>query len=186
MLRCSYSEARLDGYVEGELAPTERARVATHVTACAHCSGLLDELRVIDALLLTPRRLEPAPNFTFKVMADVRSVPQPHVRQVSSFGVLGTYVVFAWATIGAFLLWGGASAHAMLATLGAAAQHEGHAFGTLATVTGHIFGRHTTDVTAAMGALLAADIVAAGAIVGAFALRRSRRATAARVGEPCS
>ena len=185
MLRCSYSEKRLDAYVEGELAPVERARVAEHVGACPHCASLLEEFRVIDALLLAPRRLEPAPNFTFKVMADVRSVPRPHVRRASSLGVLGTYVVFAWATIGAFLIFGGTSTRAMLAMFGTAARHYGSAFGSLAAVTEHLFGPQTTDVTAAMGALLAGDIVVAGAIVGLFALRRSRRAAAGRIGEVC-
>ncbi len=185
MLRCSYSEARLDAYVDGELAPPERGRIAAHVAECPHCAGLLEEFRVIDALLLAPRRLEPAPNFTLKVMAEVRSLPPPHALGTSSFGVLATYVVFAWATIGAFLMWGGASARAMLATLGSGAQHYSHVFGNLTVVTGHLFGRQTTDVTAAMATVFAGDVVVAGAIIGAYALRRSRRAAAARTAGPC-
>ena len=185
MLHCSYSEARLDAYVEGELAPAERSRVAAHVAECARCAALLHEFRVIDALLLTPRRLEPAPNFTFKVMAEVRAMPAPHVSHASSWRVLGTYIVFAWATIGAFLLLGGASARAALGSIGGSFAQFGNAFGTLAGISGHLFGNQTTDVGAAMGAVLAADIVVAGAIVGVFAVRRSRRAAAVQVRELC-
>lgn len=185
MLRCSYSEARLAAYVDGELTAIERARVSQHVAQCAHCAALLEEFRVIDALLLTPRRIAPAPNFTFKVMAEIRAFPAPRVRHASSLSVLGTYVVFAWATIGAFLIWGGASARAMLAWMAAGLAHNANAFGNLAAVTGHLFGRQTPDVTAAMGAVLGADVLVAGAIVALYALRRSRRSAAATVREPC-
>jgi hypothetical protein len=81
-MRCSSFEPLLDEYVDGVLAPREHALVAAHVAGCASRAGLLEELRVIDALLLTPRALEPAPNFTFKVMAEVRSLPAPAVHHV--------------------------------------------------------------------------------------------------------
>ncbi len=184
-MRCSYSEARLDAYVDGTLSPPERARVQAHVADCERCRRLLEEFRVIDALLLTPRRLEPAPNFTFKVMADVRTTPQPHVRLHSPLPMLGAYVVFAWATIGAFLLWGGTAARGMLAAFPAAAQHAGSVFNGLAAAAGHLFGSQTPDVTAAMATLLAADVCAAGIVVALYGLRRSRRAAASAASTSC-
>ncbi|MBD5635845.1 MAG: sigma-70 family RNA polymerase sigma factor, partial [Candidatus Eremiobacteraeota bacterium] len=103
-MRCSSCEKRLDAYVDGSLSPRERTQVAAHVAACPACASLLEEFRVIDALLVTPRTLEPAANFTFKVMAEVRCLPRPHAHRSPALAVLGTYVVFAWVTIGAFLI----------------------------------------------------------------------------------
>lgn len=182
-MHCSYSEARLDAYVDGTLPPRERARVAAHLPGCIDCTSLLEELRVIDALLLVPRQLEPAANFTFKVMAEVRPLPAPHVRRTPALPVLATYIVFAWAAIGAFLWWGGPTASAMLGMLGASAQHAGFTFGILAASVAQLFGSQTADVTRTMGAILGADVMLAGAVVRFCLLRRSRRAAAARVSE---
>ncbi|MDQ2908392.1 MAG: zf-HC2 domain-containing protein [Candidatus Eremiobacteraeota bacterium] len=182
-MHCSYSEKRLDAYVEGSLAPRERARVAAHLPGCANCTSLLEELRVIDALLLSPRQLELAANFTFKVMAEVRPLAQPHVHRTAALPVLATYIVFAWASIGAFLWWGGPAAAAMLGMLGASAQHAGRTFGILAVSVGQLFGSQTADVTRTMGAILGGDVALAGVIVGLYLLRRSRRAATASISE---
>ncbi|MBC5800368.1 MAG: zf-HC2 domain-containing protein [Candidatus Eremiobacteraeota bacterium] len=182
-MRCSYFKPRLDAYVDGDLEPRERALIAVHVGSCPECAGLLEELRVIDALLLGPRRLEPAANFTYKVMADVRALPQPHVHRIPTLPVLVTYIVFAWATIGAFLWWGGSTARAMLAMLGASARQFGFAAGVLTTSAGHLFGAQTPEVTRAMGAILGGDVLLAGAVAGLYALRRARR-NAQRASEP--
>ncbi|HMD02068.1 MAG TPA: zf-HC2 domain-containing protein, partial [Candidatus Baltobacteraceae bacterium] len=81
-MRCSSFEPLLDDFVDGTLDSKNRNHVATHLEGCESCSALLRELRVIDALLLTPRLLEPAQNFTFKAMADVRAIPQPHAHRL--------------------------------------------------------------------------------------------------------
>jgi hypothetical protein len=142
-------------------------------------------LRVIDGLLLSPRQLEPAPNFTFKVMAEARCLPAPHVHRSQHLAVLGTYVVFAWVAIGAFLAFGGASARSMLAAIGTDFTHASSSVTALAATTGHLFGRQTYDVTAAMGVLLAADLVVAALVVALYAVLRARRAGAAGSTEPC-
>ena len=178
-MRCSSFEPLLDAYVEGELAPVRRRLVAAHVETCASCEALLRELRVVDALLLVPRRVEPAANFTFKVMADVRALPAPHRHVSTSLPVLGTYLVFGWVAIGAFLLWGGSAPRATLAWLGAFSTRLPADVATLASATGHLFGRTAFDVTALMGGLLASDLVAAAALVVFFAVR-GRRAAARR------
>ena len=179
-MRCSSSEHRLDAYVGGTLGPRDRARVTAHVVGCAHCTSLLEELRVIDALLLQPRTLEPAANFTFKVMAEVRSLPQPHVHRIPTLAVLGTYVVFAWAIVGASFVFARGSMLATLATLGAWAARTSAAATAIAHATGHVFGRQTFDVTAAMSGVLAADVLAAGAVFALYAAVRARRVAAAR------
>ncbi len=174
-MHCSFSEKRLDEYVDGTLSPRDRARVAAHVASCSECAALLEEFRVIDALLITPRTLESAPNFTFKVMAEVRSLPQPREHRLPTIAVLGTYVVFAWITIGAFLVFARDAARASFATLDAWLAHAQHVVDAVARGTGHVFGRQTFDVTAAMGGLLALDALALAALFGLYALVRARR-----------
>jgi anti-sigma factor RsiW len=175
-MRCSSSERLLDAYVDGELSPVQRARVTRHVRGCAHCESLLQELRVIDALLLGPRQLEPAPNFTFKVMAEVRCLPPPHAHRTSHWAVLATYIAFGWVAIGTFLALGGASARAAFATLSLFFVRAAGALGAVAATTGHLFGPQAFDVTAVMGGILAVDVIVACGVVAFYALLRGRRA----------
>ncbi len=184
-MRCSFFESNLDAYVEETLPAAARARFETHLAACADCAALLAEYRVVDALLSSPRRLEPAPNLTFKIMAEVRSLPRPHAHHTSLLAVIATYVAFGWVTIGAFLLFGGQYARAMLATIGESLAHAGALAGSLARVTGRTFGGQTFDVTAAMGGLLGADLMVVAAVVALYAFRRSRRLASPVVIDPC-
>jgi anti-sigma factor RsiW len=181
-MRCSSSktQALLDEFVDGTLADADHARVEAHVATCDDCASLLEELRVVDALLVAPRVLEPAANFTFAVMADVRTMRAPHPHHRISFAALGTYIVFAWLAIGAFLFFGGHAARAALASLGALGGVAIHGSAILARAGGHVFGAHTLDITAAMGAVLGFDLVAAAAVYVAFNYVRSRRASLER------
>jgi anti-sigma factor RsiW len=184
-MRCSFFEDSLDAYVEGTLPAATRIRFESHAAACPGCAALLAEYRVVDALLLAPRQLEPVPNFTFVVMAEVRALPPPRHHRSSLFAILGTYVAFGWITIGAFLVFGGAYARAMLATIGEGLVRAGASVQSLAHVTGRTFGGQTFDVTAAMGGLLGADLVVVAGVVGLYAFRRSRQSANARATEPC-
>lgn len=181
-MNCSSFESLLDEYVDGALAPRDRALVAAHIPGCANCSSLLEELRVIDALLLGPRKLDPAPNFTFKVMADVRTLPRPHVHRIPGLALIATYLVFAWIAIALFVFFGGATAHATWLALQAATGHAGDAFGALTTATGRLFGPNTFRVTAAMSALLLVDSALAVLIGGVVYLTRGRRAAQTELG----
>ena len=79
---CSSFEPLLAPYVDGALLPAPvRMQLGAHLERCTSCSALLEELRVIDALLLTARPVDPAPNFTFRVMAELNSFPAPRVRR---------------------------------------------------------------------------------------------------------
>lgn len=184
-MRCSSFEPLLEAYVEGGLSPVRRAWVAAHLERCPECALLLDELRVVDGLLLEPRVLEPAPNFTFKVMAEVRALPPPHAPRFPHLAVLATYLVFGWVAIGAFLAFGGSAARAMLATIGTAFLRATAAFSFLTGATGGLFGRQIFDVTAAMGALIAIDLLFATAIVAIYAFLRARRAPVEGSTESC-
>jgi anti-sigma factor RsiW len=174
-MRCSSFEPLLDEFVDGTLAPPDHARVTAHVAECNACSGLLQELRVIDALLMTPRQLEPAPNFTFKIMAEVRALPAPQAHHRFPFAALGTYIAFAWLTFAAFLYFGGASVRASIAALMFAGSRAAHSIATAAGASGHLFGHNVYGITAAMGALLGFDLLAAAGVFYLFVALRARR-----------
>ena len=56
-MNCSWCEERFERLLDGLLNAAETARLRAHVDACAACSGLLEELRVVDALLDVGRLL---------------------------------------------------------------------------------------------------------------------------------
>jgi len=173
-VRCSYCESLLPEYIDGALSADAAARVRSHVSGCARCADLLAELRVIDALLLEPRRLEPAPNFTFKTMAEIRTLALPRVHRPHAFGLFAAYLAFAWILIAGWLVLGGSAAQGALALLTATLAQYADGLGALATMTGNVFGRSTLGVTAAMGAILALDRVFAGALAALYMVVRPR------------
>lgn len=168
---CSSYRAPLDEYVDGTLAPAQRSLVAAHLAECGQCRALLAELRVIDALLVSPRTIEPAPNFTFKVMADVRSMPRPHVRHIPPLRVLAAYLAFAWIVIGLFVFVGDGPAHAAWNFLQESVLRGGDAFAALVRATAELFGPNTFRITAAVSALLGVDLVLAAIVTGGMYIR---------------
>jgi anti-sigma factor RsiW len=176
---CSSSEALLDEYLEGTLRPEASLRVAAHLARCASCGSLLEELRVIDALLVTAPRREPAPNFTFDLMAELRGLPQPYVRRAPILGVAAAYLVFAWVLISAFFTFGGGNAKAALVVIVASLGRYGEALDGLAGATAHLFGDATFGITAAMSAILALDLLAVALAVVFHGIRRGRLGAAA-------
>jgi anti-sigma factor RsiW len=173
-MRCLSFEPLLDDFVEGSLTPVVRGRLQSHLESCESCSGLLEELRVIDALLLTPRALEPVSNFTFKTMAEVRSMRAPHLRRTPTLRVVVAYLAFAWLAIGAWFLFDAHSARATLAFLAGSAVQYGHGFTALTHATGRVFGHATPDIGVTMGAILALDLLLAIFLVPAWAIVRQR------------
>jgi anti-sigma factor RsiW len=146
-VRCSSCEPLLDGYLEGALRAREARAVAAHLQACDSCSSLLQELRVIDALLTTARRARVGPDFTATVVSAAKTT-QPHPRRRVPVGAaLLLYTALAWIA-GAMValrspaLSGAASSFVSvqqhgLAALAAAARALGPATGVLvAAVTG--------------------------------------------------
>ena len=108
-MNCSSSEALFESYLDHTLLPARRARLLAHLRRCGRCKGVLEELLVVDALIASPRQIELPQNFTFATMAEVRSLPQPHVSSAPIFAYLVSYLVASWLLIGAgFLLAPGA------------------------------------------------------------------------------
>ncbi len=90
--------------------------MAEHLRTCDDCRATLDELKVIDALLATTAPVELAPNFTYAVMAEVRTRPQPRAFRLSHWALLTFYTIGAWAALVAFWIFARASATATLSS----------------------------------------------------------------------
>ena len=103
-MTCSWCEERFERFLDGALGAGERARLLMHVDRCTACGGLLEELRVVDALLLAPRTVELPPDFTVATMADVHAMPLPHARRAPIAASLVAYIVGAWSLAAAALL----------------------------------------------------------------------------------
>lgn len=106
-MRCSSCEPLLARYWERALDPRQAARVAAHVQSCAHCSTLLDEIKVVDALLVTTNAPALPDDFTEGVM-HATTVPRPRKSRGLLFASLATYVALAWLL---FFVWFAFHAH---------------------------------------------------------------------------
>ena len=167
-MRCSTSEALFEGRLEGTLTMLQSMRLDAHLEGCARCSGVFEELRVIDALLLTPRTLEPAPNFTFKMMAEIRAMPAPQPMRATWPWMFALYLALSWLAIGVWLAIGRPDGHAAVAIAAGSLQHLA---GAAAGVTRAI---GSTTVAIAVALVLVADAVLLSAILylhGRFARR---------------
>jgi anti-sigma factor RsiW len=103
-VHCSWSEERFERFLDGLLTPGENARLRRHVDACASCYGLLEELRVVDALLLAPRAVELPADFTGATLDRMRAMSAPSAPRLPIAASLVSYMVGAWSLIGAAFL----------------------------------------------------------------------------------
>lgn len=155
-MNCSWCEERFERFLDGLLTAAESARLRAHVDACTACYGLLEELRVVDALLLEPRVVELPPNFTFATLACVHALMPPRADRPPVAATLVSYLVGAWSLAGAaFLiapnavLAAGETARDTAATVLTAAGGIGH-------VAVHLGDRVAGGVVVADGLLLIA------------------------------
>lgn len=146
-MRCSSCEILLDRYVEATLQPRQMAAVSAHVKTCDRCAGLVNELRVVDALMATTKSVDLPANFTFAVMAEARTMPVAAERRLSVWSLLVFYLVAAWIALsGGFAL------------LGPRAAFVQHAFGAVWS--------STLEVFAAVGGIAHGVAPAAPAVLG--------------------
>ena len=147
-----------------------------HLKTCAHCTSLLDELKIVDALLTTVRTPEPVANLTFAVMAEVRSMPVPVTPRTHVGALLGFYIVVAWAMIALWLHFAGITAQSAFASgLGATSQMWTTANALSTGATGS-FGHGSSFVPAIVASALALDLAVAGAIALLYIVVRPRLA----------
>ena len=172
----------LDRYVEGTLPPKRMIAVSRHLQSCLTCASLVTELRVVDALLSTTNTVELAPNFTFAVMAEVRSMPAATTRQLSIWALLSFYTVGAWIALIAAMLTFAPHLGAFSAVALRARASIADGFSAIAG-TAHAFGPTTPFLTAFVVAVLAIDVALAAAIILFYRNVRPRLAAQLAVSE---
>lgn len=103
-MRCSWCEPLLDDFLEGTLRAREGREVAAHLGGCSDCERLLDELRVVDALLTTARPPGVAGDITAAVVSATAGT-RPQAPRRHGLGVaLLLYLLAAWGlAVAAFL-----------------------------------------------------------------------------------
>jgi anti-sigma factor RsiW len=165
-VRCSSCELLLDRYVEGTLKPPQMIAIAAHLRECASCRALLQELKAVDGLLATTRVTDLPENFTFALMAEVRTLPAPRARQHPLWSFLILYSAAAWVAGVLAMALTGTPPGAVVSTISGALARLGLFSGAVAATLSHGFS-HLTPTLAAFGAgVLFMDL----AVAGAFAL----------------
>lgn len=97
-MRCSACEPLLARYWERTLDTRQAARVEAHLRTCAHCIKLLDEIKVVDALLVTTNAPELPADFTAAVMHATKT-PRPQRNRGLLWTSIAAYMVLAWMMI---------------------------------------------------------------------------------------
>ena len=175
-MSCSSSEALFEAYLDDTLVPAQRARLLAHLNACGRCKGVLDELRVVDALISSPRHVELPQNFTFATMAEVRSLPRPHLASNAFLlAYLVSYLVAAWLLIGAGFLLAASAVRALGETALDASTELVRTFGALGSAGARAAGDFGS-LTAFLGAAIVVDVAVLLALVVGFTVVRPRLA----------
>jgi hypothetical protein len=121
-MRCSSCEPLLDDYLDATLSRRQMRDVVLHLNWCRLCVALLDELRVVDALLTTARSARVGSDFTAAVVSATSAAQPPARRGIPLWLPMLAYLVAAWALAAVVGLRG----HQLTAVLGAfAAQARG-------------------------------------------------------------
>ncbi len=158
-MNCSSAEARFERFLDGELTPRERGGMLAHVDSCAACGDVFAELRAVDALLIEPRRVELAPNFTAATMAHARSLDTPRVYRTPIRAYVVSYLAGAWLVTGAAYMLAPQATRAVAGAVIDVARTVTDAVGGLSSVVARSLGHDGTTIGALLGALLAFDLV---------------------------
>ncbi|HEY1727948.1 MAG TPA: zf-HC2 domain-containing protein [Candidatus Baltobacteraceae bacterium] len=158
-MRCNTSENLFDGLLDGTLSTLQRHNVETHLASCARCTSVLEELRVIDALLLTPRLLESVPNFTQKTMAEIRTMPapKPAAPRLPLWMAFGFYLLVSWLGIGTWIAFGRPNAHGLFSLALGLLDHSSRAVQDVARVVAAGVG--STGIASIVALVLGVDIL---------------------------
>jgi anti-sigma factor RsiW len=161
---CSSCEDLFERYLDDTLAPAQRARVLTHLRQCGRCKGILEELRVIDALLVAPRTVALPENFTFATMAEIRSLPRPYASTAPVVAYVVSYLVAAWLLIAAGFLLAGSAMRAFGETALDAGAHVMRLFGAVGDAAMRILGDFSS-LGAVVGAAILIDVALIVAVI---------------------
>jgi anti-sigma factor RsiW len=172
---CSSSEDLFEAYLDDTLLPAQRARLLAHLAGCGACKGVLEELRVVDALISSPRHVELPANFTFATMAEVRSLARPRATSAPVYAYLVSYLVAAWLLIGAGFVFAATTMRAFGETALDVSASVARVFG----IVGHAGARIAGDfgpLGSLLGAAIVLDVAVVLALVVGFTVVRPRLA----------
>ncbi|GAC1598027.1 MAG: hypothetical protein NVS3B28_29950 [Candidatus Velthaea sp.] len=173
-MNCRSSEACFERFLDGELVPRERAELVAHVDGCGACRSLLEELRVVDALLLEPRDVQLAPNFTFATMAEVRALPAPRAGRSPMTAYVVSYLVAAWLIVAAAFILSPNVVHLFGAMAFDFATSIANALSGLTHVLARSLGRDGNALPAVVSGLVVLDVTLALVFGAAVAYVRPR------------
>ncbi|MFN2529393.1 MAG: anti-sigma factor [Candidatus Baltobacteraceae bacterium] len=175
-MRCSSCSSLLDRYLEGSLSTPQLLQIAAHLGTCSKCTDILHELKVVDGLLATIRAPEPAANFTFAVMAEIRTMPQPASSRLNLAALLGGYVIIAWAIIAIWLRLAGISVQTALSNAAAALGQFSSGVHHISAGAINSFGHGTPLVTTFVLSVLTLDLAVATGVIVVYTIVRPRLA----------
>jgi len=174
-VRCSSCEPLLAEYIEGSLSARRMAVVARHVHGCPACTALVEELKVVDALLTTTTTPELPANFTFAVMAHARSMPVPERRLMPVWMAIAGYVIAVWLLAGGWFLLRGTGA---IDAAGRALAPFGAGLLALADAgagAGHALAPNPIAIGAIVSGVLLLDVLALAGLLYFYRHVRPRR-----------
>ncbi|HET9096729.1 MAG TPA: zf-HC2 domain-containing protein [Candidatus Baltobacteraceae bacterium] len=165
-MRCSSCEPLLDRYIEGTLKPREMIAISAHLRQCAPCRELLEELKAVDGLLATTDVSALPENFTFAIMAEVRTLPAPRARQHPVWSFLALYSAAAWVAVVLAMALTGTHPTSVLAAVSSGLARLGLFSASVSSNVSH----GLTHIAPALAAFGAGVLLIDFAIAGAFAL----------------
>jgi len=127
-------------------------------------------------LLATIGMPEPAPNFTFAVMAEARAMPIPLAPRLNLGALLGIYVTVAWAIVAIWLSVTGVSAQAAFTHVGDNVAQLFSATQAVAAGALASFGGGAPLLTTFVIGILALDLAIAAGLVLVYRTVRPRLA----------
>jgi len=175
-MRCSSCRPLLGAHLERALSARARHHVVRHLRTCRECQKVLEEARVVDALLTTASPAEPAANFTYAVMAEIRTMPVPYAHRTNIWLLLGGYIAVGWLIIAGWLKLTGIGMGGAVALAVGALAHASDGFRALAEAAQHAFGNTTPTVAAVVVLALLLDLAAGAALFAFYTFVRPRLA----------
>jgi len=176
-MRCSSCNSLFDHYLEGSLSTPQLLQISAHLDTCAKCPDILEELKVVDGLLATVSAPEPVPNFTFAVMAEIRTMPQPASSRYNVATLLGGYVIIAWAIIAIWLRVTGITVQTVLSNTAAAMGQFNSGVHHITTGAMNSFGHGAPLVTTFVLSVLTLDLAVAAGVIIVYTIVRPRLAS---------
>jgi hypothetical protein len=144
---------------------------------------LLEELRVVDALLIAPRTIELPADFTRATMADVRALPPPQTEAPRRhlLAWLVSFIVGSWCLIGAASLIAPTTVLGTIQTALSVTRELGMMFAALGRMLAHLASRgELTSWSTVAGGIVLADALALVVLIAAVRFARPRLASRLR------